>query len=57
MLDKKQTRYGSIIELYLRLAKTNAVKSRLIKPDYWFDMGKFAEFHTIENYFKQIETI
>ncbi|HOI31342.1 MAG TPA: sugar phosphate nucleotidyltransferase [Bacteroidales bacterium] len=57
MLDKLQTRYGSIIELYLRLAKTNAVKSRLIKPDYWFDMGKFAEFHTIENYFKQIETI
>ncbi len=56
LFDKLPTRFGSIIDLYLRLAKTNAVKSKVINPGYWFDMGKFAEFQAIENYFKQIET-
>ncbi|MDY0085592.1 MAG: sugar phosphate nucleotidyltransferase [Bacteroidales bacterium] len=56
LFHKYQTKYCSIIDLYLEQAKTKDVKSIVIKPDYWFDIGKFAEFQAIEDYFKQIET-
>lgn len=45
----------SIIDLYLQLAKSNAVKSHEIKADYWFDIGKIAEFDANEKLIQKIE--
>ena len=30
----------SVIDLYLKLAKTNRIISKPIQPDFWFDLGK-----------------
>ncbi len=46
----------SIIDLYLQLAKSNAVKSHEIKTDYWFDIGKIAEFDANDKFIQQLES-
>ena len=42
----------SVIDLYLRLAKTNRIISKPIQPDYWFDLGKPEQLQTAENQLK-----
>ena len=34
----------SIIDLYLQQAKTHAIRSVEINPNYWFDLGKAEDF-------------
>jgi NDP-sugar pyrophosphorylase family protein len=40
----------SVIDLYLKLAKTNRIISKPIQPDYWFDLGKPEQLETAEKY-------
>ena len=42
----------SVIDLYLKLAKTNRIISKPIQPDYWFDLGKPEQLHAAENFLK-----
>lgn len=42
----------SVIDLYLRLAKTNRIISKPIQPDYWFDLGKPEQLQAAENKLK-----
>ncbi len=42
----------SIIDLYLKLAKTNRIISKPIQPDYWFDLGKPEQLQTAECFLK-----
>ena len=42
----------SVIDLYLRLAKTNRIISKPIQPDYWFDLGKPKQLQAAENQLK-----
>jgi len=42
----------SVIDLYLKLAKTNRIISKPIQPDYWFDLGKPEQFQVAENQLK-----
>lgn len=42
----------SVIDLYLKLAKTNRIISKPIQPDYWFDLGKPEQLHIAENQLK-----
>ena len=45
---------ASVIDLYLKLAKTNRILSKPIKPDYWFDLGKPEQLQTAENYIQTL---
>ena len=40
----------SVIDLYLKLGKTNRIISKPIQPDYWFDLGKPEQIEAAENY-------
>ena len=40
----------SVIDLYLKLAKTKRIISKPIQPDYWFDLGKPEQLQAAENY-------
>ena len=40
----------SVIDLYLKLAKTSRIISKPIQPDYWFDLGKPQQLEAAENY-------
>jgi NDP-sugar pyrophosphorylase family protein len=40
----------SVIDLYLKLAKTNNILSKPIEPDYWFDLGKPEQLEAAENF-------
>ena len=40
----------SVIDLYLKLAKTSRIISKPIQPDYWFDLGKPEQLEAAENY-------
>ena len=42
----------SVIDLYLKLAKTNRIISKPIQPDYWFDLGKPEQLQTAECFLK-----
>lgn len=42
----------SVIDLYLKLAKTNRIISMPIQPDYWFDLGKPEQLQTAECFLK-----
>ena len=42
----------SVIDLYLKLAKTNRIVSKPIQPDYWFDLGKPEQLQVAENHLK-----
>ena len=42
----------SVIDLYLKLAKTNRIISKPIQPDYWFDLGKPEQLCAAENFLK-----
>lgn len=42
----------SVIDLYLKLAKTNRIISKPIQPDYWFDLGKPEQLLNAENHLK-----
>jgi len=41
----------SIIDLYLQQAKDHSVRSVEIRPSYWFDIGKKADFEKINDFF------
>ena len=41
----------SIIDLYLQQAKTHAIRSVEINPNYWFDIGKAEDFERINTSF------
>ena len=45
----------SVIDLYLKLAKTNRIVSKPIQPNYWFDLGKPEQLQAAENYLKTLE--
>jgi len=55
LFERFNVQHCSVIDLYLELAKTNTIKSKDINPEYWFDLGKFAEYKAIDKLFKQIE--
>ena len=40
----------SIIDLYLQQAKTHAIRSVEINPNYWFDIGKAEDFDSINSH-------
>ena len=42
----------SVIDLYLKLAKTNRIISKPIQPDYWFDLGKPEQLQIAECFLK-----
>ena len=42
----------SVIDLYLKLAKTNRIVSKPIQPSYWFDLGKPEQLQSAESYLK-----
>ena len=42
----------SVIDLYLKLAKTNRIISKPIQPSYWFDLGKPEQLQAAESYLK-----
>ena len=42
----------SVIDLYLKLAKTNRIISKPIQPDYWFDLGKPEQLQAAESFLK-----
>ena len=42
----------SVIDLYLKLAKTNRIISKPIQPSYWFDLGKPEQIQAAESYLK-----
>lgn len=44
----------SVIDLYLKLAKTNCIISKPIQPDYWFDLGKPEQLQAAENQLKTL---
>ena len=44
----------SVIDLYLKLAKTNRIISKPIQPNYWFDLGKPEQLENAENYLKKL---
>lgn len=41
----------SIIDLYLQQAKNHVVRSKEIRPSYWFDIGKIDDFEKINSFF------
>lgn len=43
----------SVIDLYLKLAKTNRIVSKPIQPDYWFDLGKPEQLQAAEAFLKE----
>ena len=43
----------SVIDLYLKLAKTNRIISKPIQPDYWFDLGKPEQLTAAENFLNE----
>jgi len=43
----------SVIDLYLKLAKTNRIISKPIHPDYWFDLGKPEQLTAAENFLNE----
>ena len=42
----------SVIDLYLKLAKTKRIISKPIQPNYWFDLGKPEQLQAAENHLK-----
>ena len=40
----------SVIDLYLKLAKTNRIISKPIQPSYWFDLGKPEQIQAAESF-------
>ena len=49
-----EVKRSSVIDLYLKLAKTNRIISKPIQPNYWFDMGKPEQLQTAENYLNNL---
>ena len=49
-VDFSWQRY-SIIDLYLKQAKTHTIRSVEINPSYWFDIGKIDDFKRISDFF------
>lgn len=45
----------SVIDLYLKLAKTKRIISKPIQPDYWFDLGKPEQLQAAETYLNNLE--
>ena len=45
-----EVKRSSVIDLYLKLAKTNRIISKPILPNYWFDLGKPEQLESAENY-------
>lgn len=41
----------SVIDLYLQQAKNHLIRSVVIQPDFWFDIGKIEDFQNINDYF------
>lgn len=41
----------SIIDLYLELAKQRTIRSKEIRPGFWFDIGKIEDFGKIHSFF------
>lgn len=41
---------ASVIDMYLELAKTNSIRSRIINPGYWFDLGKPEQLKSAESF-------
>ena len=41
----------SIIDLYLELAAQHRIRSKEIKPSFWFDIGKIDDFDRINSFF------
>ena len=52
LFDKFEVKPQSVIDLYLKLAKTNRIISKPIQPDYWFDLGKPEQLQTAESFLK-----
>lgn len=50
LFTKFECKPQSVIDLYLKLAKTNRIISKPIQPDYWFDLGKPEQLLTAEKY-------
>ena len=46
----------SIIDLYLNLARENAIESKPITSNYWFDLGKKNQIEEINHFFQLQET-
>lgn len=46
----------SVIDLYLRLAKTNRIISKPIQPSFWFDLGKPEQLQIAERQLKDQPT-
>ena len=44
----------SVIDLYLKLAKTNRIVSKPIQPNYWFDLGKPEQLLAAENHLNDL---
>ena len=44
----------SVIDLYLKLAKTNRIISKPIQPSYWFDLGKPEQLQAAESYLNNL---
>lgn len=44
----------SVIDLYLRLAKTKRIVSYTIQPDFWFDLGKPEQLESAEKRLKKL---
>ena len=44
----------SVIDLYLKLAKTNRIISKPIQPDYWFDLGKPEQLERAEKHLNSL---
>ena len=42
----------SVIDLYLKLAKTKSIMSKPIQPHFWFDLGKPEQLQLAENQLK-----
>ena len=41
----------SIIDLYLQLASHHRIRSKEIRPTFWFDIGKINDFERINSFF------
>lgn len=41
---------GSVINMYLQLAKDHVIRSQEIHPDFWFDIGKRDDFDRINQF-------
>ena len=50
LFAKFECKPQSVIDLYLKLAKTNRIISKPIQPSYWFDLGKPEQIQAAESF-------